>query len=105
MIRRQLELPLDAIAEICTRYGVLELAVFGSALRSDFGPESDVDFLVTFEGDDSGPWMQKLPQLEEQLAALLNRQVDVVSRRGIEQSANWVRRNEILDSAVVVYER
>jgi len=51
----RVELPFEAIAEVCRRLGVSELAVFGSALRNDFRPDSDVDFLVRFRNDDPGP--------------------------------------------------
>ena len=103
MIRGNIELPMDELARVCGTYGVSELAVFGSALRDEFGPDNDVDFLVTFENDDSGPWMCKLTELENELSVLLQRDVDVVHRRGIEQSNNWIRRDAILDSARVVY--
>ena len=96
-------LPLEAIAELCRKYDVEELALFGSALRDDFTPESDVDFLVVFKNNDYGPWMSKLTGLEEDLAALLGRPVDVVSRRGVEQSENYIRRRHILESARTLY--
>ena len=50
-----LTLPIDFIAALCEKCQVEELSVFGSVLRSDFGPESDVDFLVVFENDDYDP--------------------------------------------------
>lgn len=104
MIRSRIELPIDAIAQVCRRFGVARLAIFGSALRDDFHAGSDVDFLVRFANDDYGPWMSKLTELEQGLKALLNRHVDVASWPGIEQSQNSVRRKAILDSAQVVYE-
>jgi len=99
----QVDLPLEQIAELCRKYGVTELAVFGSVLREDFSPDSDIDFLVTFENDDPGPWLNRLTGLEGEFGALLGRKVDVVHRRGIEQSRNWIRRSAILDSAIVIY--
>ena len=101
----RIALPHEAIIELSDRYGVEELAVFGSVLRPDFRPDSDVDFLVTFINDDEGPWMSKLQALESALADVLGREVDVVSRRGIEQSKNARRRRTILESAVTIYER
>lgn len=101
----RIALPHEAIAELGDRFGVEELAVFGSVLRPDFRPDSDVDFLVTFIDDDEGPWMSKLQALESALADVLGRDVDVVSRRGIEQSRNARRRRTILESAVTIYER
>lgn len=97
------ELPLEAIAELCRRYDVTELAVFGSYLTDRFGPESDIDFLAVFRDNDVGPWMSKLQDLEEALATLLGRRVDVVTRRGIEKSRNPYIRDAILKSAKVVY--
>ena len=102
-IRVQARLPLARISKICRKYDVAELAVFGSVLRDDFRPDSDVDFLVTFRNNDAGPWAGKFMSMEEELAAVLGRPVDVVSRHGIEQSPNWIIRKSILRSAQVVY--
>jgi hypothetical protein len=94
---------MEQIANLCEKYAVSELAVFGSALREDFRPDSDIDFLVTFENDDSGPWGGKVTDLRDELSALLNRRVDMVPRRAIERSRNWIRRQQVLDSAVPIY--
>lgn len=100
----QIELPLPAIAALCRKYGVEELAIFGSALRDEFGPGSDVDFLVVFKNDDYGPWMSKLIDLEAELSNLLQRKVDLISKQGVEQSRNWIKRKNILRAARVIYE-
>ena len=97
------ELSGEAIAALCRKYGVTELAAFGSVLRDDFRPDSDVDFLATFRSNDVGPWMSKLQQLEEELARTLGRNVDVVTRNSVLQSQNYIRRRDILDSARVLY--
>ena len=100
----QIDLPLEAIAVVCQKYGVSELAVFGSVLRDDFDPaRSDVDFLVRFIDNDAGPWAHKLMDMEEDFGALLGRHVDVVDWGGVEQSRNPVRRNHILKHARRVY--
>ena len=99
----KLPLPRDAIDTLCRKYGVEELSVFGSVLRDDFRPDSDVDFLVRFKDGDSGPWMSKLDELAKELSALLGRKVDVVDRGGIEHSSNYLRREHILKSARVIY--
>lgn len=104
MVPARIELPVDAIAQLCRKYGVAQLALFGSALREDFHAGSDVDFLVRFRNNDYGPWMSKVMELEEDLSALFNRKVDVVSWAGIEQSRNAIRRNAVLESAQVIYE-
>lgn len=96
-------LPLDRIADLCRKYGVADLAVFGSTLRDDFRPDSDVDFLVSFQHDDYGPWMSKLTDLEAELSVLIGRKADVVSKTGVERSENYIRRRHILSSARPVY--
>lgn len=100
----RIDLPLQAIADICQRYGVSELAIFGSALRDDFDPDqSDIDFLVRFIDNDAGPWGSKYMDMREDLAGRLKRKVDLVSWRGIEESTNPYRRNHILNHARRVY--
>lgn len=96
----RIKLPPDAIADLCRRYGVEELAVFGSALRDDFRRESDVDFLVSFKNDDYGPWLSKLAALEAALSALVGHNVDLVPRKWLK----WVIRDRVLQSAKVLYE-
>jgi len=96
-------LPVDEIAALCRQHGVVELAVFGSILRDDFGPESDVDFLARFAGDDLGPWMSRLDELERDLERLLGRPVDVVDWKGIEHSRNPYRRHGILAGHRLLY--
>jgi uncharacterized protein len=101
--RHGITIPLDRIVELCRKYQVMELSVFGSLLREDFGPESDIDFLVVFQGDDYGSWMEKLRRLEEDLGGLLGREVEVVPKESVVQSENWIRRNHILSTAQVIY--
>jgi hypothetical protein len=97
-----LELGRPEVAAFCRRWKVRELAVFGSALREDFRPDSDVDLLVTFEPDANWGLLEQVT-MENELAVLLRRRVDLVSRRAIERSTNWIRRQAILDSAEVVH--
>ena len=101
--RNGVTLSLDRIAELCRKHDAVELSVFGSFLRDDFGPESDIDFLVVFQDDDYGPWMGKLQQMQKDLAALVGREVDLVPKESVLQSENWIRRKNILDSARVIY--
>ncbi len=96
-------LPLAEIRELCRKYRVSELAIFGSILRPDFRPDSDIDFLARFEGDELGPWMSRLSGLESELASLLGRPVDVVDWSGIESSPNPYRRHGILRHKRLVY--
>jgi len=99
----KIDLPFEAIARLCREYDVQELAVFGSALRNDFRAESDLDFLVVVKNDDYGPWASKLTELEQSLTQLLGRKADLVSRRAVEQSENYIRRRHILESARTIY--
>jgi predicted nucleotidyltransferase len=92
-------LPLDEIAELCCKHDVAELSVFGSALREDFGPESDIDFLVVFRSDDYGPWMGKLTRLEDDLSRLLGRKAEVVPKNDLK----WVIRDRVLADCRVLY--
>ena len=92
----------DAVERFCRRWKIRVLSIFGSALRDDFGPASDVDVLVTFEL--SADWsLFDHMQMKEELEVLLGRKVDLVNRRAIERSPNWIRRDAILNSAETVY--
>ncbi len=83
---------LEAIRELCRDYGVAKLEVFGSANTPEFDPaRSDIDFLVEFPaGYDFGPWLARLQELEEALAALLGRKVDLVMASALRNK--WFRR-------------
>ena len=92
----------DKVAIFCQKWKITELALFGSVLRADFRPDSDVDVLVTFRPD--AEWtLFDMVRMQDELAALFGRRVDLVSRRGVEQSRNWIRRRAILESAETVY--
>lgn len=99
----KIDLPRAEFAALCRAYHVKELAVFGSVLRDDFGPASDLDFLVKFENDDAGPWMGYLTGLQDELARLLDRPVDVVDWTAIEKSRNPFRRSAILGTRKLLY--
>jgi hypothetical protein len=98
----KLELDQEKIAEFCRRWKITELAFFGSVLREDFGPESDVDVLVTFSTDAHWSLFDKM-HMQDELAEMFGREVDLVSRRAIERSRNWLRREAILSSLEVIH--
>ncbi len=98
----RIAIPDEALAAFCRRWKIGELAFFGSVLRADFGPKSDVDVLATFGVDANWSLFDHL-HMEEELARLLGRNVDIVDRRVIEKSANWIRRRAILESAQPYY--
>jgi len=100
--KKVFEIPSDKIADYCRRWKITELALFGSALRDDFNPESDIDVLVTF--DREAHWtLFDMVDMQEELKEIFGRDVDLVSRRGIESSQNYLRRKEILSSAKVIH--
>ena len=97
-----IELPYEVLADYCRRWKINKMEVFGSVLREDFGPDSDVDFLVTF--DPSAHWtLFDWVRAQGELAALVGRPVDLVSRRPVEKSENWIRKRSILDTARAIY--
>ena len=98
----QVELPAQAVADFCRRWKITRLEVFGSALREDFRPDSDLDFLVTF--DPVSRWsLFDHVTMEEEMKVLLGRQVDLVSRTAVEQSHNPYRKKSILETAHAIY--
>ena len=96
-----LPLPMDAVRQFCQRWNICELALFGSVLRPDFRPDSDIDVLVTFHADAEWGLLAHI-QMQQDLATLLDRPVDLVSQRALERSANWVCREAILNTAQVI---
>ncbi len=102
MLTAGVDLPEAAITDFCRRWKIVELAVFGSAVRGELRPDSDVDLLATFAPDAAWSLFDHL-RMEDELAAIIGRQVDLISRRAVERSPNWIRRRDILSSARVVY--
>ena len=102
MAKPQIAVPRDEIASFCRRWKVSELALFGSVLRGDFSSGSDVDVLVSF-APDAGWSLFDLVKMQEELKAILGREVDLVDRVAVERSENYIRRKSILSSTEVVY--
>jgi uncharacterized protein len=102
MTTTAMELPMERIAEFCDRWQIIEFALFGSILREDFRPDSDVDVMVQFHPD-ARPKFSTLDQMEAELKAIFRRDVDLITRQGIETSRNYLRRQEIFSSAQVIY--
>jgi hypothetical protein len=98
----QIDIPLKQIAAFCERWQIVEFALFGSILREDFRPESDVDVLVTFAAG-SKQSLSDLIQMQEEIEEIFGRKVDLVSRKSVEKSRNYLRRNAILKSARTIY--
>jgi len=98
-LRSGLRIDAERIAGFCRRWRVRQLALFGSALREDFGPGSDVDVLVDLEPG-HGLTLFDWTDMIEELQAIFGRPVDLVSRTGLK---NPFRRREILRTAQVIH--
>ena len=96
------QFPDDRLDQLCRRWEIEELAAFGSVLREDFGAESDIDLLVDFLPGARHSIFDVI-RMEEELAALVGRKVDLVEKRAIERSDNCFRRRAILGTAKVIY--
>lgn len=97
-----IDIPPEKVTAFCKRWQIVELALFGSVLRDDFGPESDVDVLVRFDPQ-AQHTLVDLAQIEDQLGATLGRKVDLIEREAVERSPNYIRRKAILQSAETIY--
>lgn len=93
-----LAVPVDQLAALCRRYHVRELALFGSALREDFRPNSDIDLLVEFEPEAPVTFLL-LGQMERELAGLFGRRIDLVPKSGLKP----LLRQGVLETARVLY--
>jgi predicted nucleotidyltransferase len=92
----------ERIAEFCRRWKIVEFSLFGSVLRDDFRSDSDVDVLASFAPDAEWSLFDHVA-MEDELIGIIGRKVDLVSRRAVERSENWIRRKAILGSAEPVY--
>ncbi|MDS3860480.1 nucleotidyltransferase domain-containing protein [Thermosynechococcaceae cyanobacterium BACA0444] len=101
--RIQTLVDLSQIPELFQHWKIKELTVFGSILRDDFNPnQSDIDLLVSFTED--AHWILfDWIDMQDDFEQILHRKVDLVSRRGIEDSQNVNRRQSIFNSAQVIY--
>jgi len=90
------------IESFCSKWKIVEFSLFGSALREDFGPDSDVDVLVSFAAD--AQWsLFDLVDMEDELKVIFGRPVDLVLRKTIERSKNPYRKQAILSTAQRIY--
>jgi predicted nucleotidyltransferase len=98
-IARHIEVPAEAVRELCDRYQVKALYVFGSAARDDLKPKSDIDVMVEFQPNHT-IGLFEFGDLEKELSELLGRKVDLVSKRGL----NRHRAPSILTDARLIHE-
>jgi predicted nucleotidyltransferase len=99
MLSVHIAIPQVEIAAFCNRWKVAELALFGSVLRADFSPESDVDVLVTFE-QKAEVSLFDMAQMQIELQDIFKRPVDILEKDALR---NPYRKREILSTAQVVY--
>lgn len=97
-MRNDVPIPNERLEEFCRRWKIVELRIFGSAIREDFRPDSDLDLLVRFASDADWSLLDHVA-MEEELTSIAGRKVDLVTQRAIERSSNWIRRKAILESA------
>lgn len=97
-----IEIDKEKIEAFSRKWKVDELALFGSVLRDDFGTESDIDVLVTFR-DAAGFGLFDLVRMEDELKEMFGRDVDLLTRRSVEGSRNYIRRRDILASLETIY--
>ncbi|HNE19408.1 MAG TPA: nucleotidyltransferase domain-containing protein [Turneriella sp.] len=98
-----INIPENTVAEICEKWGISKLELFGSALTANFKPDSDIDLLATF--DSARPLGFRVFDAVDDFSRALNRKVDLVSRESLLRSQNKFRLRRILASARPIYER
>jgi len=99
MQKKKFRIPRKKISEFCRRWEVVEFSLFGSALRDDFRPDSDVDVLVTFSKE-AQISLFDLVQMQLDLEKIFHRSVDIIEKDALE---NPFRKREILRTAQVIY--
>lgn len=99
LISQRLKASPVQIAEFCQRWEIVEFALFGSVLRDDFRPDSDIDVLVTFASEHPLT-LDDLLNMQEEIEALFGRKVDLVNKQYLK---NPYRRHEILRTHQVLY--
>jgi len=93
----RIPIPREAITAFCQRWKITEFAFFGSVVRDDFGPDSDVDVLVSF-APEAAHTLFDLVHMEDDLREIFGRDVDLVTRKAVERNPNEWRRDAILGS-------
>jgi uncharacterized protein len=97
-----IEVQDSAVATLCRKWKIRRLELFGSARTGQLGPDSDIDLLAEFE--EAEQWsLMDLARAEQEFSLLFGREVDLVDRKNLQRSTNWIRRNAILSSAEAIY--
>jgi len=94
-----IEIDKEKLRDFCQRWKITEFSLFGSAVRDDFRPDSDVDVLVSFAPDAEWSLFDHV-HMQDELREIFARDVDLLTRRSVERSLNPYRQRAMLDSAV-----
>lgn len=98
----KIHLPEVEIQRFCERWRISEFSLFGSVVRDDFRPDSDIDVLVSFAP--GSRWsLFDLARMQDELEEILGRRVDLLERKSVETSENYIRRKQILSHLVPIY--
>ena len=100
--RAKIKIPKEKIAAFCQKWKITELSLFGSVLRDDFRPDSDVDVMVTFVPE-THHTLFDLVHMQDELKEIFDRDVDIVEKETVIRSENYIRRKHILSSTEVLY--
>ncbi len=99
---RRLGITERQLMNFIKKWKITELSLFGSVLRDDFGPKSDVDVMVSWTED--AHWtLFDMGHMRDELVAVFGREVDLLTRRAVERSRNPYRRESILSESRVIY--
>ncbi len=101
-MKLRIHISRELIEDFCKRWSIIEFSFFGSVLRDDFNSQSDVDVLIAFSSDSAWGLMD-LAKMQEELSNILKRPVDLVNKNAVKNSRNWIRKQNILESAEVYY--
>jgi len=103
-LQKRLSISTEEIVQFCQRWNITELSLFGSVLNDQFHRDSDIDILIRI-APKTRQGLLTLAKIKHDLEASTGRVVDIVLKESIENSENWIRRNEILKTAQVIYEQ
>ena len=98
----RIAIPSARIAAFCKRWRVAKLALFGFVVRDDFGPDSDVDVLVSFDPG-ARRTLFDMVRMQDELSRIFGRNADLVTRAAVEESRNHIRKKAILDSSEAIH--
>ncbi len=98
----RITLDMEKIEVFCKKWKIVEFSLFGSVLTNDFRPDSDVDVMVKF-APEANVGLFEMVDVEDELAAIIGRNVDIVTRPAVERSENYIMRRSILSGTRTFY--